>query len=217
MEVIWALKHSHIGDAFFDADAAQFLLEELRAGFWQEWQHQKMDNLIQGEQAQDRSSEYPGTESGTCGKQDVNSDLIHPLGHAVGPEWVKSLPTTGFPPAVKLEINCTITSLEEIERLNEETSVKVKLSNGTCFDVDFVISAIGVNPATDWVPSSILKATDEGIKVDAGMQSSILGIYAAGDACTYSSDSPHWFQMRLWTQVMTGALEAVSLPCCLSR
>lgn len=36
------------------------------------------------------------------------------------------------------------------------------------------------------------------------MQTSQPGIYAAGDSCTATwaaEDSPHWFQMRLWTQV----------------
>lgn len=34
------------------------------------------------------------------------------------------------------------------------------------------------------------------------MQSSVPGVYAAGDACTiaWTDQSPHWFQMRLWTQ-----------------
>ena len=27
--MVWVLKHGHIGDAFFDVDAAQFLLDEL--------------------------------------------------------------------------------------------------------------------------------------------------------------------------------------------
>lgn len=29
-KVVWAVKHGHIGDAFFDKDAAQFLLEETQ-------------------------------------------------------------------------------------------------------------------------------------------------------------------------------------------
>jgi len=35
------------------------------------------------------------------------------------------------------------------------------------------------------------------------METSIPGIYAAGDVCQadWGSHSQHWFQMRLWTQV----------------
>ena len=35
------------------------------------------------------------------------------------------------------------------------------------------------------------------------MQSSVPDVYAAGDACTiaWTDKSPHWFQMRLWSQV----------------
>ena len=31
MQVVWIARHRHIGDAFFDADAAQFLREQLQA------------------------------------------------------------------------------------------------------------------------------------------------------------------------------------------
>lgn len=31
MQVVWVARHSHIGDAFFDLDAAEFLLDELKA------------------------------------------------------------------------------------------------------------------------------------------------------------------------------------------
>lgn len=30
MQVVWVARHSHIGDAFFDLDAAEYLLDELR-------------------------------------------------------------------------------------------------------------------------------------------------------------------------------------------
>lgn len=203
VEIIWALKHSHIGDAFFDADAAQFLLEELKSSFWQEHQQQEAGEYTHDEQMRDGDAEYyeKQTLKSEAHKQQEKSYVTQPPGHAVGPKWVENLHTMGLPPAVKLEKNCTINSLEEIDQPSGEPSIKVKLSNGTCVEVDFVICAIGVDPATDWVPSSVMKAADGGIKVDTAMQSSMPGIYAAGDACTYTSDSPHWFQMRLWTQV----------------
>jgi hypothetical protein len=31
VQVVWVARHSHIGDAFFDLDAAEFLLDELKA------------------------------------------------------------------------------------------------------------------------------------------------------------------------------------------
>ena len=30
LQIIWVMKHSHIGDAFFDRDAAEYLLGQLR-------------------------------------------------------------------------------------------------------------------------------------------------------------------------------------------
>ena len=40
------------------------------------------------------------------------------------------------------------------------------------------------------------------------MQSCVAGVYAAGDACTiaWTDKSPHWFQMRLWTQASSPPL-----------
>ena len=39
------------------------------------------------------------------------------------------------------------------------------------------------------------------------MQSCVAGVYAAGDACSiaWTDQSPHWFQMRLWTQASSSA------------
>ncbi len=33
MQVVWVARHSHIGDAFFDRDAADYLLSELKTGW----------------------------------------------------------------------------------------------------------------------------------------------------------------------------------------
>lgn len=31
MQIVWVVRHQHIGDAFFDVDAAQYLLSEIDA------------------------------------------------------------------------------------------------------------------------------------------------------------------------------------------
>ncbi|DBB05673.1 hypothetical protein WJX77_005847 [Trebouxia sp. C0004] len=95
---------------------------------------------------------------------------------------------------------------QRVNSLGDQDSawpVTVCLSNGRSYGADLVISAIGVEPNTGWLPQEVRR--DEsvgGIIVDRLMQSSVPGVYAAGDACTiaWTDQSPHWFQMRLWTQ-----------------
>ncbi|GIL42910.1 hypothetical protein Vafri_741 [Volvox africanus] len=99
-ELVWVLKHSHVGDAFFDLDAAQFLL------------HERLQSA-EGEEAAQQAPAPPGSspssyravnsdtapagiigsgrpeqqvESATCGR--VGKGL---RGHAAGPAWTQEL------------------------------------------------------------------------------------------------------------------------------
>jgi thioredoxin reductase len=49
---------------------------------------------------------------------------------------------------------------------------------------------------------------DGGIVIDEQVQTSSPGVFAAGDVCcakALEQASAHWFQMRLWTQVVAAA------------
>ena len=59
-------------------------------------------------------------------------------------------------------------------------AMQVKLSNGQSIDCDLVIAAAGVRPNIAFLEASGVKV-DNGILVDARMQTSVSGIYAAGD------------------------------------
>lgn len=107
--------------------------------------------------------------------------------------------------------------------------VYVLLSNGECYGADFVISATGVeaNLITSDQPQPsvacpvVLKAfggvatasamEGGGLVVNEMMQStSVPEIYAAGD-CAFAGwqpKSPHWLQMRLWSQARQTAFQA---------
>eukprot|EP00891_Asterochloris_glomerata_P002918 jgi/Astpho2/2918/fgenesh1_pg.00050_%23_160_t len=82
--------------------------------------------------------------------------------------------------------------------------LEVEFSDGRRLGADLVISAIGVTPNTSWLPKEVPTAIgDGGILVDRNMESSVPGVFAAGDACCIRRpdlDQSHWFQMRLWTQ-----------------
>ncbi len=59
-------------------------------------------------------------------------------------------------------------------------AMQVKLSNGEAIECDLLISAAGVRPNIAFLEGSGVKVSD-GVLVDERMQSSVSGIYAAGD------------------------------------
>jgi hypothetical protein len=64
---------------------------------------------------------------------------------------------------------------------------------------------------TSWAPppgpaESLARAPDGGLLVGASLATSAQDVWAAGDCCTLDpgQQEPHWFQMRLWSQVGGG-------------
>jgi 3-phenylpropionate/trans-cinnamate dioxygenase ferredoxin reductase component len=62
----------------------------------------------------------------------------------------------------------------------------VSLSDGTSLEVDSVLAGIGIEPATELAKSAGLRV-ERGIVVDAMLQTSHTGIYAAGDVAEFPS------------------------------
>lgn len=77
-----------------------------------------------------------------------------------------------------------------------------RLTNGRAYPVDVVICAVGVMPNTEWLAGAVELCEEGGVLVDEDMQSSVEGVYAAGDACMVREGArgAQWFPMRLWTQ-----------------
>ncbi|GLC51130.1 hypothetical protein PLESTB_000469100 [Pleodorina starrii] len=84
----------------------------------------------------------------------------------------------------------------------ESWPVHVTLSNGKVYGADLVVCGIGVVPATEWLPPQLTRGSDGGLAVGPDMRTADPHVFAAGDCCTahWPDGSPHWFQMRLWTQ-----------------
>lgn len=79
------------------------------------------------------------------------------------------------------------------------------------FGVDFIISATGVQPNTDFISTtapvnglSPVLAADGCIVVNESMETSVSGVFAAGDCCSFQGKNASnlYFQMKLWTQVL---------------
>ncbi|MES2537036.1 MAG: FAD-dependent oxidoreductase [Pseudomonadota bacterium] len=83
----------------------------------------------------------------------------------------------------------TSTQVTAIEQGDEESGapLRVQLSNGEWLPADLVISATGVKPNLGFLQDSGIHC-GKGILVDPTMQSSVPGIYAAGD-CAEAFDS----------------------------
>lgn len=245
VEIIWVVKHTHIGDAFFDVDAAQFLLEEL---------YTEQDITLSSKDAKkkgncdgdDKKSTKPDDdaqlESTQPQEQGVAVTTKRTLGHAVGPRWASSLQTTtssSSPNHFPIPAHVTIESLAEVASITYGTTdegdnaaalqhpiLQIQLTNGAQYKADLVISAIGVDPAVDWVDDIVKRDADTGggLVVGPDMQTSVTGIYAAGDAASLhfpdddndnNDDSSHsrsmprtWFQMRLWHQARSAGIHA---------
>ncbi|MEE6477385.1 hypothetical protein FKM82_011496 [Ascaphus truei] len=210
-EVIWAIKDKSIGNTFFDAGAAQFLITQLKAA----------------------KPETPGACKRTKYTTEalVGREEAAKLGSALGPDWHEGLnlkATEEFSHCVHIETECEIKHIflgEEFLQLRgsgaalslptehraEHTAtpatavwpVYVELTNGNTYGCDFIVSATGVVPNVEPFigGNNFDLAEDGGMKVDEHMHTSLQDIYAAGDICSASwTHSALWQQMRLWTQ-----------------
>jgi NAD(P)H-nitrite reductase large subunit len=75
----------------------------------------------------------------------------------------------------------TGTRVEAIDRPPSGSApLQARLSNGAVLEADLIISATGVKPNIGFLEGSDIKCL-QGILVDAAMQTSVQGIYAAGD------------------------------------
>jgi len=62
----------------------------------------------------------------------------------------------------------------------------IALGDGGWLSADLVVTAVGVRPAVGWLAGSGV-ALDNGIVVDAGLESSLPGVYAVGDCASFWS------------------------------
>ncbi|KAM9327427.1 pyridine nucleotide-disulfide oxidoreductase domain-containing protein 1 isoform 2-T2 [Pholidichthys leucotaenia] len=207
-DVIWAVKDKAIGNTFFDAGAAQFLIPSLEAkkpeaaASCKRPRYTTEDPAPRGVQTftADRSSREHGhgpTEPGS----------------ALGPDWHEGIILRGAEKVarrVSVEYQCELEKIFTSEELQQTVTpdsgswpVYVQLTNGRMLGCDFVVSATGVVPNTEPFlhGNNFAVAEDGGLQVDGQMMTSEPDVYAAGDVCTACWEhSPLWQQMRLWTQ-----------------
>uniref|UniRef100_A0AAQ5XY60 Pyridine nucleotide-disulfide oxidoreductase domain-containing protein 1 n=1 Tax=Amphiprion ocellaris TaxID=80972 RepID=A0AAQ5XY60_AMPOC len=173
-EVIWAVKDKAIGNTFFDAGAAQFLIPSLEAD--------KPEVA-----APCKRTRYTTEEPAPGASQTFTAEP----GSALGPDWHEGIALRGAQ------------QVRQFVHVLGSWPVYIQLTNGKTFGCDFVVSATGVVPNTEPFlhGNNFSVANDGGLQVDDHMMTSEPDVYAAGDVCTACwKHSPLWQQMRLWTQ-----------------
>ncbi|XP_042690866.1 pyridine nucleotide-disulfide oxidoreductase domain-containing protein 1 [Centrocercus urophasianus] len=209
-EVIWAIKDKAIGNTFFDAGAAEFLIPKLTA--------EKQETPIECKRTK---YTMEGSE-----KKERAAAASDKLGSALGPDWHEGLQLKGtkeFSHKIHIEILCEVKKIhsqQEFIQLQQNSlafpkegknvepdevqwPVYVELTNGKIYGCNFIVSATGVVPnVKPFLDSNNFAIGDDGgLKVDKHMHTSLPDIYAAGDICSAAWEpSPVWHQMRLWTQ-----------------
>ncbi|XP_036005083.1 pyridine nucleotide-disulfide oxidoreductase domain-containing protein 1 isoform X2 [Fundulus heteroclitus] len=211
-EVIWAVKDKAIGNTFFDAGAAQFLVPSLEADRAESAAPCKRTCYTTEEPAPEAAQTFSADEY----SRGQNPGTVE-SGSALGPDWHRGIELQGAEQVtrrVSVEYQCEVDQILTSEEfllsstptLKPDTGswpVYVLLTNGKTFGCDFVVSATGVVPNTEPFlhGNNFSLATDGGLQVDDHMMALEPDVYAAGDVCTAGWDhSPLWQQMRLWTQ-----------------
>ncbi|CAO2607102.1 Pyridine nucleotide-disulfide oxidoreductase domain-containing protein 1 [Lemmus lemmus] len=208
-EVIWAIKDKAIGNTFFDAGAAEFLISKLMSE-------------KSGAKIAHRRTIY--TVEGKCNIWLLC--LYYSIRVLAGTVWVvlTIIHFVQFSHSIHIETRCEVKKIylqEEFKILKKKPlafpkdqhksvtvdkevwPVYVELTNGKIYGCDFLVSATGVTPNVHPFlhGNSFDLGEDGGLKVDDQMRTSLPDIYAAGDICTACwQPSPVWQQMRLWTQ-----------------
>ncbi|MBL8386449.1 MAG: NAD(P)/FAD-dependent oxidoreductase [Burkholderiales bacterium] len=76
---------------------------------------------------------------------------------------------------IRVHVNARAEAIE-----NAGGHMRARLSNGTVLEADLIIAATGVKPNIGFLAGSGI-ACEEGVLVDASMQTNVPGVYAAGD------------------------------------
>lgn len=211
-EVIWAIKDKAIGNTFFDAGAAQFLIPSLEADKPQKHLPCKRTRYTIEETAAGTSHTF------TADRNPKHASTPTEPGSALGPDWHEGIVLQGAEQVsrrVTVEYQCEVEKIitsDDLHNCPDESlnpdnvgswPVYIKLTNSKTYGCDFVVSATGVVPNTEPFlhGNNFVLADDGGLKVDDLMRTSEPDVYAAGDVCTAGWEySPLWIQMRLWTQ-----------------
>ncbi|KAK3801648.1 hypothetical protein RRG08_033835 [Elysia crispata] len=220
-EVIWAIKDTSIAHTFVDAGAGEFFLEHLNkdkdktpAG---PSKRLKYTTAEAGEPGIPLPSGHDGGALGPDWTRDLEiRGHLDQISHRVHVEKGVEVDTILSPDEFKesgMEESSPWSHTSGVNNtagndflLTALWPVYITFSNGRVYGCDLVVSATGVVPNARFTEerdgdSQFELAEDGGIKINSHMETNLDSVYAAGDVCTACWEhSPHWLQMRLWSQ-----------------
>ena len=113
-------------------------------------------------------------------------------GRAVPPQVSQLLLDLHRGNGVNVRLNATVTALE-----GRGCVERAQLSGGQALDVSAVVIGVGIAPATELAAAAGL-ALDNGIVVDDSLQTSIAGIFAAGDVASFRDGFGRRTRLESW-------------------
>lgn len=98
-----------------------------------------------------------------------------------------------------VDLHCGVT-VSEVEVVDERVT-SVTLNDGTEIPTDLLLVSIGVIPNTDWLAGAGVElATDGSILCDEFLETSVPGVYAAGDVISwYNAHTGRTGRLETWT------------------
>ncbi|MGN6217130.1 MAG: NAD(P)/FAD-dependent oxidoreductase [Solirubrobacterales bacterium] len=102
-----------------------------------------------------------------------------PLGRVLGPELGSIYRDLHADHGVELMLDTGVEAFE-----GDSSVERVRTSDGGSIDCDFAIVGIGVEPRTDLARGAGLEV-DNGVIVDANLETSVAGVFAAGDVARH--------------------------------
>ena len=100
-----------------------------------------------------------------------------PLASAVAPEIGRVTESWYAQAGVELRLGIAVEAIEDDG---------VALGDGSTLGADLVVTAVGVRPAIEWLAGSGVRL-ENGVAVDEHLQTTVAGVYAAGDCAAFWS------------------------------
>ncbi|KAL3090077.1 hypothetical protein niasHS_006529 [Heterodera schachtii] len=225
IEIVWAIRHSSISATYFDIAAAKFFESKLAIGR----QKCDQKSEIHSDRFSSLVVQRTDNAELTANASDDETLREH-CGAALGPYWLAKLEQnesrSDSVRKVHVISDVELIGLSDQKPSSFATDSPVSFSGlpshflGAQADwplwaqlsdekrwlgCDLIVDASGVVPNSDqWKRDcpELSLAEDCGILVNEQMRTNIEDVFAAGDVCTanWTAKSPHWKQIRLWTQ-----------------
>ncbi|XP_049865310.1 pyridine nucleotide-disulfide oxidoreductase domain-containing protein 1 [Pectinophora gossypiella] len=187
IQKVWVIRDDYISATFLDPGAAEFFQDTFKNKPTEEENPKK--TIL-------RRHVFSEEDTVVALNKDLKSA-------ALGPDWYRKLESIRNESGEQeLEIIYKVEIKSVVEVKDKEYPLEVELSNGRTVTCDFVVSATGVEPTVNFKWDKAPKTgPDGGLAVDEYQETSIRDVFAAGDVAHAAwRHSPHWFQLRLWTQ-----------------